>query len=196
MRRLHFPPRPVSGTGHCAQHWRGARTRGVGEGKRSLSGYGDADMINCYNENGEFIIPPAKNNTLVGEQLSLQAKLVNAKYVIPFSSHHQYQRSDSIWAKEYVTPIHSYEKGLHKKINFIPPFVEIDCQNGDYKEIRPSKLSPKIYPPEAFGDDWSDELTLEDKKSINKYPWKNKVKISSFDLHNHYKIKNNLCRIC
>jgi len=135
----------------------------------SLSGYGDADMINCYNENGEFIIPPAKNNRLVGEQLSLQAKLVNAKYVIPFSSHHKYQRSDSIWANEYVTPIHSYEKGLHKKINLIPPFVEIDCQNGDYKEIRPSKLSPKIYPPEAFGDDWSDELTLEDKKSINKY---------------------------
>ena len=27
----------------------------------SLSGYGDADMINCYNHEGQFIIPPAKN---------------------------------------------------------------------------------------------------------------------------------------
>ena len=135
----------------------------------SLSGYGDADMINCYNENGEFIIPPAKNNTLVGEQLSLTAKSVSANHVIPFSSHHQYQRSDSIWAQEYVTPLHAYSVGLHEDINFIPPFVEIDCDSGNFKEINPAQINPKIYHPEQFDDNWSDELSVQDFNAIKKY---------------------------
>jgi len=135
----------------------------------SLSGYGDADMINCYDDDGVFIIPPAKNNTRVGEQLSISAKSVNANHVIPFSSHHQYQRSDSIWAQEYVTPMHAYDVGMHKDINFIPPFVDIDCNSGAYNEIKPLELSPIIMHPEDFGDDWSDELIEEDRLSIKKY---------------------------
>ena len=126
-------------------------------------------MINCYDEKGNFIIPPAKNNTLVGEQLSLTAKSVNANHVIPFSSHHQYQRSDSIWAQEYVTPIHAYSIGLHEDINFIPPFIEIDCNSGYFKEIQPNKIKPYIFQPEQFEDNWSDELTVEDFQAVKKY---------------------------
>lgn len=135
----------------------------------SLSGYGDADMINCYDHEGRFIIPPAKNNTFVGEQLSLTAKSVNATNVVPFSSHHQYQRADSIWAQEYVTPSHAYTEGLHKDINFIPPFVVIDCETGLYKEIHPERIKPKVFQPEEFGDNWSDELSINDKKAIKSY---------------------------
>ena len=135
----------------------------------SLSGYGDADMINCYDKDGVFIIPPAKNNTRVGEQLSISAKSVNANHVIPFSSHHQYQRSDSIWAQEYVTPIHAYDVGMHKDINFIPPFVDVDCNSGTYNEINPLALSPKIMHPEDFDDNWADELIEEDRLAIKKY---------------------------
>ena len=93
----------------------------------SLSGYGDADMINFYDKQGNFVVPPAKNNIYVGEQLSLLAKSVRAKTVIPFSSHHQYQRTDSIWAQNYVTPMYAYRRGLHSDMNFIPAFVDIDC---------------------------------------------------------------------
>tara|TARA_B110000305_G_scaffold204092_1_gene233463 strand:- start:5283 stop:6644 length:1362 start_codon:yes stop_codon:yes gene_type:complete len=135
----------------------------------SLSGYGDADMINCYDKDGVFIIPPAKNNTRVGEQLSISAKSVNANHVIPFSSHHQYQRTDSIWAQEYVTPIHAYDVGMHKDINFIPPFVDLDCNSGSYNEIKPLALSPKIMHPEDFDDNWTDELIKEDRLAIKKY---------------------------
>ena len=42
-------------------------------------------MINCYDKDGVFIIPPAKNNTRVGEQLSISAKSVNANHVIPLA---------------------------------------------------------------------------------------------------------------
>ena len=135
----------------------------------SLSGYGDADMINCYNHEGQFIIPPAKNNTLVGEQLSLLAKSINANHVIPFSSHHQYQRADSIWAQDYVTPIHAYDTGLHNDINYIPPFVDINCDTGAYREIQPAEIRPTIFQPEAFDDNWSDELSAEDFQSVKNY---------------------------
>jgi L-ascorbate metabolism protein UlaG (beta-lactamase superfamily) len=135
----------------------------------SLSGYGDADMINCYNHEGKFIIPPAKNNTLVGEQLSLTAKSINANHVIPFSSHHQYQRADSIWAQDYVTPINAYDSGLHHDINYIPPFVDINCNSGEFREIKPAEISPIILQPEVFEDNWSDQLSSEDFQSVKKY---------------------------
>ncbi|MBT3992870.1 MAG: MBL fold metallo-hydrolase [Gammaproteobacteria bacterium] len=163
----------------------------------SLSGYGDADMINCYDKKGNFIIPPAKNNTLVGEQLSLTAKSVNASHVIPFSSHHQYQRSDSIWAQEYVTPIHAYSMGLHEDINFIPPFVEINCESGDFKEIHPKAIKPNIFEPEQFDDNWSDELTAEDFLAIKNYFIEKEVICNRFGFINfivgkkHYSITLN-----
>tara|TARA_B100000767_G_C19719731_1_gene516695 strand:- start:114 stop:1472 length:1359 start_codon:yes stop_codon:yes gene_type:complete len=135
----------------------------------SLSGYGDADMINCYDQNGDFIIPPAANNTRVGEQLSLTAKSVHANHVIPFSSHHQYQRADSIWAQKYVTPMHAYSIGLHENIHFIPPFVDLDCTSGKYYEISPQPISPTIFQPEHFGDNWSDELDPNDHLSLKNY---------------------------
>jgi len=141
----------------------------------SLSGYGDADMINCYDQDNKFIIPPAKNNTLVGEQLSLTAKSINAKYVIPFSSHHQYQRSDSVWAQQYVTPLYAYTKGLHKDVVFIPPFVEINCDTGEYKEIHPEEIIPTIKDPQEFGDNWSDELSADDVKRVNQYFYEKEI---------------------
>ena len=135
----------------------------------SLSGYGDADMINFYDESGDFVVPPAKNNIYVGEDLSLSAKSVGANIVIPFSSHHQYQRSDSVWAQEYITPMHAYTKGLHDDIEFIPAFVRIDCISGKYEEIKPEPLKIVIKAPEIFGDNWSDELDKNDTKIIDKY---------------------------
>lgn len=135
----------------------------------SLSGYGDADMINFYDYEGKFIVPPAKNNIFVGEQLSLSAKSVGANIVVPFSSHHQYQRSDSVWAQEYVTPLYAYTKGLHEDIVFIPPFVNIDCETNLYEEIGPDALTVTVRKPEDFGDNWSDELEKNDISLIEKY---------------------------
>ena len=135
----------------------------------SLSGYGDADMINFFDESGKFVVPPAKNNIYVGEQLGHLAKSLRADAVIPFSSHHQYQRTDSLWAQEYVTPLHDYENGFPGDIEFIPPFVDIECPSGDYQSISPKQIEivPKF--PEYYGDSWSDELDLQDRVAIDKY---------------------------
>ena len=142
----------------------------------SLSGYGDADMINFYDEDGVFVVPPAVNNTRVGEQLGMQAMSLGINHVIPFSSHHQYQRSDSIWANEYTTPIDSYKKGLPSVVNYIPPFVRLNCSDGKYELIEPDPVPLSIKNCQEFGDNWSDELQSSDRQVIDNY-FKRKEKI-------------------
>src|SRR5262249_8117605 len=70
-----------------------------------LSGYGDADMINFYDESGVFILPAASQKPPVGHGISTLASSLGIRSAIPFSSFHSYQRTDSIWAQKYVTPL-------------------------------------------------------------------------------------------
>jgi hypothetical protein len=158
-----------AGTKHCTRFIRKIVKQYKNSYLLSLSGYGDADMINFYNEAGDFIVPPAMNNSRVGEQLGIQANSLGISKVVPFSSHHQYQREDSIWAQEYTTPISSYKDGIPKNIEFIPPFVKIDCGDGQYEEINPRPINVDIKPSEYFGDNWSEELSIRDKKSLEDY---------------------------
>ena len=82
----------------------------------TLSGYGDADMINFWNENGDFIKRKTFSEDHVGKQLSDMANIVGANYIIPFSSFHQYQRTDTIWAQEHTVPIDLYKNGIDNLI--------------------------------------------------------------------------------
>lgn len=68
-----------------------------------LSGYGDAAMINIFDEEGRRIEPYAAKKSSVGQELTTLAKSLRCTHVIPFSSFHQYQREDSIWAEKYTT---------------------------------------------------------------------------------------------
>ncbi len=135
-----------------------------------LSGYGDADMINIFNEQGERIKPDAHRNLKVGNQLSSFAKKLGANHVVPFSSFHKYQRGDSVWADQYTTPLVAYASGFdHQIAELLPPFVRIDCTSDDVIEILPPPLESVIKRPEEFGDVWSDDLEKDDKAIIDKY---------------------------
>ena len=142
----------------------------------SLSGYGDGDSIGFFDENGRLIDPTKKHKIKVGEQLGIQAKSLGVNNVIPFSSMHKYQRSDSIWANEYITPIDSYEIGIPNSLNYIPPFIYLDCSNGTYELIKPDPVDLKTRNCKEFGDNWADELDKSDKEVIENY-FKRKEKI-------------------
>ena len=136
----------------------------------TLSGYGDADMINFYDENGSFIEPLAANNKLVGNQLSLVARSIGTNNVIPFSSFHQYQRTDSQWAKKYVTPLEAYKSGFDfNKLNYIEPFVLLDCRSGENYSENPEETDLPVFGPKVFGDCWSEELINGDLNLIDSY---------------------------
>jgi len=135
----------------------------------SLSGWGDADMINFYDDEGNFIEPLAANKPPVGGQLSILAKAIGANKIIPFSSFHHYQREDSVWANDYVTPIEAYSEGVDDDLEYIRPFVTIDCntQEKSYYELTPT--IPIIKSPLEFGDDWDEKLHSGDFKKLSVY---------------------------
>jgi hypothetical protein len=133
-----------------------------------LSGYGDADMINFFDADGNRI--EFQHSRVVGQELSQYVQRVGAKAVIPFSSFHQYQRADSAWANRHVTPMSAYREGFDEaSAQFIEPFVWIDCSSGEILQLNPAAVAAPLRAPEEFDDNWSDQLEPTDRVIINDY---------------------------
>lgn len=133
-----------------------------------LSGYGDGDMINIFDEAGVRI--EHKSSRKVGKWLSNNAFRVGANHVIPFSSFHRYQREDSAWANAKTTPIAAYKEDFdHRIADFIDPFSCIDCVSGRVSPLAAVELRHGLRPPEDFGDVWSDDLEAVDVKVLEHY---------------------------
>lgn len=146
----------------------------VGKYKHSfllqLFGYGEADMINFFDDDGVRVEPRAALKLPVGKTISDVADMFGTKYVIPFSSMHRYQRADSIWANEYVTPLEVYKVGFDsEKSELLPAYIRYDCETHVFDEINPP-LSPEvILEPSEFGDDWSETLDEKDIDRVKGY---------------------------
>ena len=134
-----------------------------------LSGWGDADMINIHDEHGNRLEPPQDRNA--GHTLSKYAQMLGTNHVIPFSAFHRYQRSDSVWANTYVTPMEGFETGFeHDKAEYIDAFARIDCADGTVSYINPPEIPLEhSIDPAVFGDNWNDELDNEDIRQLTKY---------------------------
>ena len=78
----------------------------------ALHGWGDADMINLFTSDGTRVTPIAAQRIPIGPQIQERMEFYNARYAIPFSSFHQYQRSDSWWANAYTTPWQNLSDGF------------------------------------------------------------------------------------
>lgn len=135
----------------------------------TLAGYGDADMIHFYKEDGTFVLPLASNKPSVGRQFSNYCKITGAKTVIPFSTFHQYQRADSIWAQQFTTPMDAYQEGLEDRYGYIPPFSTIDCNDLSVTTWDPKEVALQVKQPEIYGDSWTEELSNQDRIEIQKY---------------------------
>lgn len=155
-----------------------------------LTCWGDADMINIYDNNNKFIKPYASLQPNVGEMYSASMKNWNCNFSIPFSSLHQYVRTDSMIMNKFVTPLNRHNDGFESSAGeLLPAFIRWDSEKSYYKKIDPvlNKISPVS--PENLGDSWSDELEKEDKKLINNYfkkieHLKNKVGTLIFNVGN------------
>jgi len=168
-----------SGSRSCSRYIRKISESYAHSYALALSGYGDADMINFFDEQGKIIKPYAATKPAVGKQLVNIAKLTGAKSVIPFSSFHQYQRTDSIWAQEYTTPLEAYPIGISDEINYIEPFCTIDCNNLLTEHYKPEILLIEEKQPEIFGDNYSDQLDNIDLLKIKKY-FSRKEKVNNY----------------
>jgi len=135
-----------------------------------LTGLGDADMINIYDEKGERFTPIASKNRPLGDWIRRKTERFGARYFIPFSSLHRYQRSDSIWANEYAASLADYAEGFQSsRCEILPAFVRYDCIRDSFEPIRPAEKQTTAIDPEVFGDNWKDPLDSGEVAKLKSY---------------------------
>ena len=138
-----------------------------------LISWGDADMINFYNHHNEFILPLAAEKKPCGESYNYYMKKWGCNYSVPFSCFHKYSRSDSISMNEFLTPLKEhYNKFDNKDGELLPAFIKWDTVKSTYTKINPIKNLNNSDQSENFGDNWSDELDLNDQKILKDYFFK------------------------
>lgn len=141
-----------------------------------LHGYGDADMINLYDSKSRFVPPFAKQKSPVGYDMYQACRRLNCTVALPFSCFHHYQRRDSCWANQYLTPLEAFHEGWPKqsKISLIEPFVHVNLTDRgfSYKQYSSElelRVPLEIRHESQYGDDWSQGLSTSDKDAINSY---------------------------
>ncbi|MBZ5572643.1 MAG: MBL fold metallo-hydrolase [Acidobacteriia bacterium] len=136
-----------------------------------LSGYGDADMINIFNESGERLLPvQAAHRLPVGNEIAVMMRDLRANHFIPFSSMHRYQRSDSVWADEHTTGLEDYAVGFDSRAGILlPAFIRYDCLTDTCQTLNPPEQERRIHRPEEFGDNWSDLLEADELLAVRNY---------------------------
>jgi hypothetical protein len=127
-------------------------------------------MINFFDENECRIPPTAARRPPVGKTIAARTEMFGARYFIPFSSMHKYQRKDSVWANEYTTSLEDYPKGFESKSSAIlPAYTKYDCVNDRTEKINPPETPTMVFGPEYFGDNWEEPLERSDVASLEKY---------------------------
>jgi hypothetical protein len=135
-----------------------------------LFGYGDADMINLFAEDGQRIPPAAAEKDPVGPRIARAAGSLGARFVIPFSSMHRYQRADSLWANGYTTRLSDYPQGFSSRSSeLLPAFIRYDCATDTAQRINPPETPVRVREPREFGDDWSEPLEAGDRRLLAAY---------------------------
>jgi hypothetical protein len=135
-----------------------------------LTGYGDADLLNWFDEDGRFVEPPAAQKLPVGKTVADALHALGARRFIPFSSMHRYQRTDSAWANAYATPLAAHAEGFSSHYaEILPAFAHVDLAREEIHGLNPPEAPKTLFPPEAFGDDWSEPLRPGELDRIKAY---------------------------
>ena len=153
--------------------WRGAVRREVADHEVAfllqLFGFGDADMINVFDEDGTRLPLPAAREPL-GATIASRAESLGVRYVIPFSSMHRYRRADSAWANEHVVDLDDYRDGFaSQRAELLPAFVRYDVLADAVETIDPRRRDTELVDPAELGDDWTEPLEPADVDLARRY---------------------------
>jgi len=136
----------------------------------SLSGYGDADMNNFYDENGKFLTPEPMLRKPFGDRIAEATEKMGTRYFAVSSSLHCYQRTDSVWANAMVADLDAYGIGFHSnRCELLPAFIRFHCGEDRWEKINPPANEIRPLAPEIFGDSWAERLKPEDLSDAKRY---------------------------
>src|SRR5262249_11467869 len=136
----------------------------------ALSGWSGADMANFFKPDGTRLYDAAHFRQPIAPRFQATAHRYGARAVIPFSSFHRYQRSDSIWANELVPNLPDYYVGAGESgAPILPAFVRVDAATGDVLRLDPAREQQRTQSPETLGDSWSDQLEPADIGKLRSY---------------------------
>ncbi|MFM1872602.1 MAG: hypothetical protein RL398_2024, partial [Planctomycetota bacterium] len=127
-----------------------------------LTGYGDADMLNFFDEQGRRIPPAAMRHEPCGPGIKAMLDYYDMDYFAPSSSMHRYNRTDSVWADACATPVGAHGDGFDGgRRTILPAFVQFDLHTGSYEKIDPKANDGPPEAPEVHGDDWHTPLDAD-----------------------------------
>lgn len=132
-----------------------------------LQNWGDADMCNIYDADGNFL--PLQTDDPLGPAYERSMKAWNCNYAIPFSKFHRYQRTDSVHMNRFISPIEFDFREFNGPGDLLPPFISWDTETGTLTELSPPPVAEKLLTPEELGDSWTDELEAGDFDLIERY---------------------------
>jgi hypothetical protein len=134
----------------------------------ALSGHGDADMIQVSLEDGTPLRPDM--TWPVGRSIGRRLDAYGARFFVPFSSMHRYQRDDTVWANAFTTQLDEYARGFAStRGEILPAFVRHDALRGDVARLDPPAAPAQVLPSTAFGDDWTEPLDGDDVTALTSY---------------------------
>ncbi len=156
------------------QGWAGYVKRVIKQYRKSfllaLFSYGDADMINLFNEQGVQIPPQAAKKPPLGLIMALATKSFGTSFAVPFSSLHRYQRTDSVWVNQYAASLADYAIGFQSDTSkLLPAYIRYRCDDDRYSQISPAETPSEQFAPEYFGDNWTDQLEQDDVSRVTDY---------------------------
>jgi hypothetical protein len=136
----------------------------------ALCNYGCANMINIFNEQGVRIPPAGAKTVPLGASMALASKTFGTSFVLPFSSLHKYQRTDSVWVNQYTPSLADYAIGFQSDTSeLLPAYIRYRCDDDSYAEISPAETASDQFDPQYFGDTWSDQLEQSEVSKVTRY---------------------------
>jgi hypothetical protein len=107
----------------------------------------------------------------LGAKVSAALDSYRTQFYVPFSTAHQYQRADSVWANDYVIQdFAEMRQGLHVSPDrVLPANIIYDLERDALTETRPEPIAVTPLPPDSFGDVWSDVLEPAERAAVRGY---------------------------
>lgn len=139
----------------------------------AASGFGDIRWMNFWDTDGNpipsFAQVRKEAGVKIGPENAALTDAVCGTHFVPFSSMHQYQREDALWANDYLTGLDDYTDGYASTRSVpLPPYIRYEV-GGDVTELLPAELPAPPLPTTAFGDDWTETLSSDEVLEVTDY---------------------------